>query len=123
MIRAIVIILLLMLPCWADDHGLHSQLSEAAREQTQKRILYDGSYRQINYPQGNVPDNVGVCTDLIIRSYRKLGIDLQESVHLVMRANFSNYPKIWGLNTTDTNIDHRRVLNLQVFLNGMGKNC
>ena len=70
---------------------------------------------------GDVPDNVGVCTDLIIRSYRKLGIDLQELVHLDMQANFSHYPKIWGLSTTDTNIDHRRVPNLQVYFKRHGE--
>jgi len=117
----IIILLFLALNCWADNDNFQSQLVEAAREQTEKKISYDGSYRRINYPMGDVPDNVGVCTDLIIRSYRKLGIDLQELVHLDMQANFSHYPKIWGLSTTDTNIDHRRVPNLQVYFKRHGE--
>lgn len=114
-------LLLLAINCLADSDNFHSQLVEAARERTQKMIAYDGSYRQINYPMGDVPDNIGVCTDLIIRSYRKLGIDLQELVHLDMRANFSRYPKKWGLNSTDANIDHRRVPNLQVYFQRHGE--
>lgn len=116
-----IVILLLTINCWAGYENLHSQLLDAAREQTKKVIAYDGSYRKISYPMGDVPDNVGVCTDLIIRSYRKIGIDLQKLVHLDMRANFSHYPTIWGLSSTDTNIDHRRVPNLKVFFKRHGK--
>ena len=70
-----------------------------------------------------MPNNIGVCTDVVIRSYRKVGIDLQELVHQDIKANFSKYPskKIWGLNSPDTNIDHRRVPNLQVFFSRFGQ--
>ncbi|WP_104038482.1 DUF1287 domain-containing protein [Vibrio jasicida] len=97
-------------------------LAEAAKERTQYDITYDGSYYQIGYPNGDVASDIGVCTDVIIRSYRKLGVDLQVLVHEEMRDNFSAYPskRIWGLARTDRNIDHRRVPNLQMFFQRHG---
>lgn len=92
-------------------------------ERTTRNITYDGSYISIAYPNGDVPQNIGVCTDVIIRAYRKLGTDLQKLVHEDMKSNFSLYPskRIWGLNSTDTNIDHRRVPNLQAFFKRYGE--
>ena len=75
----------------------------------------------VSYPNGDVPKGAGVCTDVVIRAYRKLGIDLQKEVHTDMTRNFSKYPNTWNLKTTDTNIDHRRVPNLQVFFTRFGK--
>jgi uncharacterized protein YijF (DUF1287 family) len=97
-------------------------LTEAAKERTTFDVQYDGSYYGISYPNGDVPEGIGVCTDVIIRSYRKLGIDLQVLVHEDMRDNFNKYPskRIWGLSTTDRNIDHRRVPNLQTFFSRHG---
>lgn len=99
------------------------QLVEAALERTQFEVRYDGRYMAIDYPNGDVPAEMGVCTDVVIRSYRKLGIDLQQAVHEDMRDNFELYPskRIWGLNSTDKNIDHRRVPNLQTFFSRHGK--
>ena len=91
------------------------KLVEAAKERTDHRVTYDGTYMRIDYPGGDVPDNIGVCTDVVIRSYRKLGIDLQEEVHKDMKGNFGKYPNNWGLKRPDANIDHRRVPNLQTF--------
>ncbi|MCP4956177.1 MAG: DUF1287 domain-containing protein [Photobacterium aquimaris] len=84
---------------------------------TTQQVTYDGAYHRLEYPGGDVPDNIGVCTDVIIRSYRQLGIDLQKLVHEDMQANFRAYPskRIWGLTKPDKNIDHRRVPNLQVY--------
>jgi len=82
---------------------------------TEDRVAYDPSYFSIPYPNGDVPDGKGVCTDVVIRAYRKVGIDLQQSVHLDMKKHFAAYPKIWGLKSTDKNIDHRRVPNLMTF--------
>ncbi len=96
------------------------KLSNAAISLTKDYVHYDGSYRKIPYPNGDVPKNVGVCTDVVIRAYRKLGIDLQKEVHEDMKANFSKYPKNWGMKSTDTNIDHRRVPNLQKFFTRKG---
>ena len=98
-------------------------LVKAAIERTGFNIWYDGSYYSIKYPGGDVPSNIGVCTDLVIRSYRTIGIDLQELVHRDIKENFSKYPskRIWGLSGPDTNIDHRRVPNLQVFFSRQGQ--
>ncbi len=96
------------------------QLVGAAIERTAHEVTYDGSYRRIDYPGGDVPDHIGVCTDLVVRSYRAVGVDLQQSVHEDMVAAFSSYPQIWGLPGPDPNIDHRRVLNLQTFLRRQG---
>jgi uncharacterized protein YijF (DUF1287 family) len=92
------------------------RLVSAAREQTLSAVIYDGSYRRIGYPMGDVPQNRGVCTDVVIRAYRAVGIDLQALVHEDMAANFRLYPHLWGLSEPDSNIDHRRVPNLQTFL-------
>ncbi len=100
---------------FAEVDSFSQQLVEAAQERTNHQVLYHGAYRAIAYPMGDVPLDQGVCTDLIIRAYRVLGVDLQQLVHEDMRANFSAYPKNWGLRSTDTNIDHRRVPNLQTF--------
>ena len=92
------------------------RLVSAARAQTLSAVVYDGSYARIAYPMGDVPRNRGVCTDVVIRAYRAIGIDLQVLVHEDMLANFDRYPPLWGLRRPDTNIDHRRVPNLQRFL-------
>ncbi|WP_439129632.1 DUF1287 domain-containing protein [Polaribacter sp.] len=97
-----------------------NNLSTAALELTKDKVIYDPSYFSIDYPNGDVPKDKGVCTDVIIRAYRKLGIDLQKEVHLDMQKNFKIYPKIWGLKKTDTNIDHRRVPNLMTFFSRKG---
>ena len=81
---------------------------------------YDPAYVQLAYPGGDVPANTGVCTDVIIRAYRQIGIDLQQQVHEDMQRNFALYPKIWGLKQPDQNIDHRRVANLMTFLDRKG---
>ena len=90
-------------------------LVAAAMEQTRHQVIYDGSYRAIPYPNGDVPANIGVCTDVIIRAYRAVGVDLQRLVHEDMRRAFASYPHLWGLQRPDRNIDHRRVPNLQTF--------
>jgi uncharacterized protein YijF (DUF1287 family) len=76
---------------------------------------FDSGYRKIAYPMGDVPANVGVCADVVVRAYRAVGIDLQQRVHEDMARHFPLYPKKWGLRGPDPNIDHRRVLNLRVF--------
>lgn len=98
-----------------------SRLSDAALGLTKDKVSYDPVYFPIEYPNGDVPSDKGVCTDVIIRAYRKLGIDLQKEVHEDMAKNFSKYPKNWGLKKADTNIDHRRVPNLKVFFAKFGK--
>jgi len=97
------------------------QLSSSALALIDSSIKYDPAYFVLKYPNGDVPFDKGVCTDVIIRAYRKLGIDLQKEVHEDMAKNFSKYPKTWGLKNPDTNIDHRRVPNLAVFFSKFGK--
>ena len=89
-----------------------ADLLAAAHAQYGVTTRYDGSYARLAYPGGDVPLDRGVCTDVVIRAYRALGIDLQQRVHEDMRANFASYPKLWGLRAPDRNIDHRRVPNL-----------
>lgn len=96
-------------------------LSDAALSIIDDRITYDSEYALIPYPNGDVAADKGVCTDVVIRAYRKLGIDLQKEVHEDMQTHFSLYPNKWGLKAPDTNIDHRRVPNLMVFFERKGK--
>jgi uncharacterized protein YijF (DUF1287 family) len=104
------------------SNSFTAKLSDAALGRLRSRVRYDGSYVKIAYPGGDVPQNIGVCTDVVIRSYRKLGIDLQEQVHRDMSAAFNAYPnpRKWGLSRPDTNIDHRRVYNLRQFFSRRG---
>ena len=99
------------------------KLAEAASARAHLTVRYDPAYVRIAYPNGDVPSDTGVCTDEVIRSYRVLGIDLQKEVHEDMVENFSAYPnqRRWQLAHTDSNIDHRRVPNLQVFFARKGK--
>ena len=98
------------------------KLSVAAISVIDANVVYTPNYVSIKYPNGDVPAKTGVCTDVVIRAYRKLGIDLQKEVHEDMVKNFFLYPNIkkWGLHSTDTNIDHRRVPNLEVFFGRKG---
>jgi len=98
-------------------------LAYAALERISHKVRYDPAYVILNYPGGDVPADRGVCTDVVVRSYRRLGIDLQRLVHLDMKSNFGVYPNLkkWGLSQPDPNIDHRRVLNLQTFFSRHGR--
>jgi uncharacterized protein len=97
------------------------KLIGAARAQIGVTLRYDPAYTQLKFPNGDVPRERGVCTDVVIRAYRDaFGLDLQSAVNADMKRNFSAYPKIWGLTRTDANIDHRRVPNLRVFLKRKG---
>jgi uncharacterized protein YijF (DUF1287 family) len=82
--------------------------------------FYDSSYRPIAFPGGDVPLYRGVCSDVVVRAYRHIGIDLQLLLNEDMRRDFGAYPHLWGLSHPDPNIDHRRVPNLQVFFARQG---
>lgn len=97
------------------------RLVKATKEIIDPTVIYDPSYVKLSYPGGDVPAGRGVCTDVVIRAYRKLGIDLQKEVHEDMKANFHLYPTRWGMKTTDRNIDHRRVPNLMTFFSRHGE--
>lgn len=94
---------------------------ESAVEQTRITKEYDPAYIVLSYPNGDIPMEKGVCTDVVIRAMRRAGVDLQKEVHEDMRANFRVYPNRWGLKKADSNIDHRRVPNLQTFFTRKGK--
>jgi uncharacterized protein len=98
--------------------GLMVALGAEAR--AQKAEAYDPAYRVIGYPMGDVADDRGVCADTVIRAFRAAGVDLQAQVHRDMAAAFAAYPTIWGLKRPDTNIDHRRVPNLETFFTRAG---
>ena len=95
---------------------------EAAVEQTEYTLYYDPAYVRLDYPGGDVPAERGVCSDVIVRAFRKgAGVDLQKEVHEDMKRTFSAYPRKWGLTKTDANIDHRRVANLMTYFERKGK--
>lgn len=106
-----------------NPNSFAEKLSNAAIQIIDKDVVYTPDYVKLKYPNGDVPAKTGVCTDVIIRAYRKLNIDLQKEVHEDMVVNFTKYPNLkkWGLKTTDKNIDHRRVPNLEVFFGRKGK--
>jgi uncharacterized protein YijF (DUF1287 family) len=96
------------------------RLSDAALSLTRQEVVYDPAYYSMDYPGGDVPAGRGVCTDVVIRAYRILGIDLQKEVHEDMQAHFHQYPRLWGMDRPDPNIDHRRVPNLMTFFKRTG---
>jgi uncharacterized protein YijF (DUF1287 family) len=98
-----------------------SRLAQAAIERSRVRVRYVPEYVRIPYPGGDVPADTGVCTDEIIRTYRAVGVDLQQDVHEDMVRNFAAYPRLWGRTSPDSNIDHRRVPNLIVFFHRNGE--
>ena len=110
----------LSLTLFAQQKFNPEKISDAALALTNNQVIYDGSYYSIPYPNGDVPEGIGVCTDVVIRTYRANGLDLQKEVHEDMQANFNLYPKIWGHKKPDTNIDHRRVPNLMTYFERQG---
>lgn len=97
------------------------KLIDAAKSQIGVTVSYDPAYRAITFPGGDVPREVGVCTDVIIHAYRDaMAVDLQKLVNADMKQAFGDYPKMWGLKRPDPNIDHRRVPNLQTFFKRKG---
>jgi len=93
------------------------RLAAAAEERARHMVVYDGSGYRMAYPMGDVPADRGTCTDEVVRAYRLVGIDLQQLVHEDMTRDFAAYPTKYGLKQPDSNIDHRRVYNLQTFFN------
>lgn len=110
-------------PSRASGESFEKALAAAALVRTHHTVRYDGAYISIAYPGGDVPEDIGVCTDVIIRAYRAVGVDLQRLVHEDMIEHFEDYPsrRIWGLSGPDPNIDHRRVPNLQTFFSRHGQ--
>ena len=116
--KPFLLLLALVLPLHA---GPGDKLVTAARAQVGVTLSYDPAYVGLAYPGGDVPRDRGVCTDVVIRAFRdSLSQDLQKLVHEDMKGAFSAYPKLWGLKSTDRNIDHRRVPNLRAYFKRKG---
>jgi uncharacterized protein YijF (DUF1287 family) len=96
-------------------------LANAAASQVGKTVRYDPAYEKLAFPNGDVPVERGVCTDVVVRAFRELKVDLQLELNRDMVANFAAYPTRWGLKHPDPNIDHRRVQNLQTYFTRRGK--
>lgn len=101
--------------------GFSAKLAAVALRYSCSPVIYDPAYYKIKYPEGDVPAAKGVAADLVIRCYRKLGIDLQKEVHEDMESYFRLYPQLWAVTAPDANIDHRRVPNLQRFFSRKGE--
>jgi uncharacterized protein YijF (DUF1287 family) len=116
--RTIILLLVALLPLHADTG---EKITAAARKQIGVTVTYDSAYVSLTYPDGDVPRDRGVCTDVLIRALRDgLSMDLQQLVHEDMKSHFSVYPKQWGLSRPDKNIDHRRVPNLRAYFKRRG---
>jgi uncharacterized protein len=119
--RSLSVILVLALAAPVFGGAKPSSLTEAARDQVGVTTVYDPSYVRLEFPGGDLPRDRGVCTDVVVRALRDgWGIDLQLAVNRDMKADFAAYPALWGLTSTDRNIDHRRVPNLQTLLARIG---
>jgi len=119
--KILVCVITLFLDVVNAQDSFFAQLADTALSLTLQKVVYDPAYYTIDYPNGDIPEGKGVCTDVIIRTYRKFGIDLQKEVHEDMLINFDKYPQKWGLSKPDRNIDHRRVPNLMVFFSRFGE--
>jgi uncharacterized protein len=98
----------------ADRDGIPDRLDVllGARKLVENHATYTEGYFKIAYPGGDVPRDIGVCTDTIVRAFRNAGIDLQRLVAEDVRGARAAYPAI---KRPDTNIDHRRVRNLALW--------
>jgi hypothetical protein len=122
--------LIAAVPAWVEQFAAHYRLNGRGRSLDGSRcasvlakaralsgadVTYDPAYVRIGYPAGDVPATTGVCSDVVVRSFRAAGLDLQRLVHEDMEVRFSAYPQLWGLRRPDPNIDHRRVPNLMAY--------
>ena len=124
----LLIIILVLRPAWKrmvtaeQTKNLHSvgrldavfpadsqtaKMMNRAIEEAKKGVLYDAGYARIPYPNGDVALNIGACTDVVIRSARAGGIDLQQAIQEDYRVN----PVGYKISSPDSNIDHRRCPN------------
>jgi uncharacterized protein len=111
----------LLIPALRQSGLTGDLLAAAALAHSRESVSYDAAYYKVAYPGGDVPPNKGVAADVVVRCFRKLGIDLQVEVHEDMRDNFREYPQLWGAAEPDNHIDHRRVPNLDRFFSRHGE--
>lgn len=121
------LILFLIISCTSSsleaqqDGNVGTKIAEAAMSQVGVTLTYDPEYVRIPYPGGDIDRSKGVCTDVVVRAFRSIGIDLQKEIHTDMRNSFPDYPQLWGMRKPDPNIDHRRVQNQSRFFERRGK--
>jgi uncharacterized protein YijF (DUF1287 family) len=108
-------------PAFGQPSGQGVRLARAAESQVGKTTRYDARYVRLRYPGGDVPMDRGACSDVVVRAFRALGVDLQVDVHRDIQSAWNAYPHRWGEPGPDPNIDHRRVPNLEVFFQREGK--
>ena len=118
--KLIIIFILFSVSAYSQIRLNPYQISEAAIQIIDPNIKYVSGWIDIPYPNGDVNPETGVCTDVVIRAFRKLGYDLQKKIHIDMTNNFESYPNYWGNSKPDHNIDHRRVYNQMRFFKRMG---
>ena len=99
-----IILLVTLFGCNNSDYkfvvlkdGIQKDFVEAALERTKHQIIYNGNYFNIDYPNGDIPEKFGVCTDVIVRSYRKINVDLQQLLHEDIKKNFNDKLEIEGV--------------------------
>lgn len=119
--RSLILATFCLATCFTAQAQTPTDVVQAALERTISQVRYDPAYIRLDYPGGDVPADMGVCSDVVIRTFRNgLNFDFQKAVHEDMKSDFQSYPKIWGLSRPDKNIDHRRVPNLETYLTRMG---
>lgn len=119
-ISMLLLIVSAQAPALGQEADFGARLSAAALERTAHTVIYDPAYVRIDYPGGDISAGRGVCSDVVVRALRSLGVDLQERVHEDMKSAFDAYPNHWGLSRPDSNIDHRRVPNLEKYFERHG---
>ncbi len=118
--RILVTLFLLVALSFAKINTEIVTLIKSARAQVGVTTTYDPSYVRIKYPMGDISKSRGVCTDVIVRAFRGVGIDLQKEIYLDKKANPKRYKGLYYTDRLDPNIDHRRVKNLQAYFEAKG---
>ncbi len=108
-------------PAGYQSEDIHIKIAQAALDQVGVTTVYAPGYVRLHYPGGDILRDHGVCSDIVIRALRHIGIDLQKEVHEDMAKHFKEYPKFWNMKVPDSNIDHRRVPNLMKYFQRCGK--
>jgi uncharacterized protein YijF (DUF1287 family) len=100
--------------------GTNDVFIKAAQGQVGKTMTYNPEYATIKYPMGDIPISKGVCTDVVVRAFRGVDIDLQERIYKDKKKFPSRYKGLYYTDRLDPNIDHRRVKNIQAYLASRG---
>jgi len=118
-LKTILLISLFSLMLFANQNTLNRFIA-SAKVQVGKTLIYDPAYVRIKFPMGDVPIIRGVCTDVVVRAFRGVGIDLQKRIYYHKKAHPKLYKGLYYTDRLDPNIDHRRVKNIQAYLASRG---